>query len=76
MGKVELLDLAMDRFDMWMGIDNQTLIEVCDKTQDTECIQVCLTKLSDGGGTLNMETFGLILRSEESSEVSRYLSTS
>lgn len=58
MGKNEALEIASDHFDIWMGLDGQTLIQVCAVTNDIDCIEVCLQKLAKGQGTLNWQTLG------------------
>lgn len=54
MGKSNALKSASTRFDMWMGLDGQTLIQVCNKQNDTDSIQICLQKMATGNGSLNL----------------------
>lgn len=56
MGKSQALQVAAKRFDMWMGLDNKTLIQVCEQTNDLDSIQVCLEQISHGKGFMNWET--------------------
>lgn len=65
MGLVVALRNASLKFDMWMGIDDQTLIQICSKTNDTECIEGCLKKIVNGQGSLNLDTLKYLISSNE-----------
>lgn len=42
------MSIAANRFDMWMDLKGKTLIQICNKTNDTDSIDVCLDKLARG----------------------------
>ena len=56
LGKEDAIEVASKRYDLWMGLDNATLIELCTKTNDTDSIEHCMEKIIDGQGSLNLES--------------------
>jgi len=48
MGKSQAMAVAANRFDMWMDLEGKTLIQICNKTNDTDSVDVCLDKLARG----------------------------
>ena len=75
MGNTQALEVAGTRYDMWIGLDNQTLIEICNKTEDIDSIQICIEKInqSDGSNQLNWQTLGLIIKSDQTEQVREML---
>lgn len=61
MGRSQALKAAASHFDMYMGVDGQTLIQICGRTNDTDCIDICLKKFAEGQGTLNWQTLCQII---------------
>ena len=48
MGKSEVLEIASENFDMLMGLNGKTLIQVCGETNDIDSISICLAKIAQG----------------------------
>ena len=61
LGKEEAVVEASKRFDMWMELDNTTLIETCAKTNDSDSIEHCIEKIIAGKGTLNFDSLNHII---------------
>lgn len=53
MGKARCLNLAAARFDMWADLNGQTLIQLCNKSNDTYSVEVCLSKIAEGQASFN-----------------------
>lgn len=66
MGNYDALKVAAQSQDMWMGIDGQTLIQLCSQRNDLDGVQVCLQKLADGQGSINWQTLCLLIKSPKS----------
>lgn len=58
---------------MWMTPQGETLIQICNHTNDIDCINVCLEKISAGKGSMNWETLCQIIQERDSSYVSDVL---
>lgn len=75
MSRSQALEMASDLYDMWMGLDGQTLIQICGKTNDIDSIEICLQKLIDGQGSLNWQTLCQIIQSYETDNVQEVLTS-
>lgn len=60
-GKSRALGFAATRFDMWMTPQGETLVQICNQTNDVDCIDICLQKIAEGKGSMNWETLCQII---------------
>lgn len=73
MGKNEALELAAKKFDMWMTDSGETMIELAERTSDSDCIQICLQKYNSGQGNVNLETVLFAICEPESDDNTMFL---
>jgi len=58
-----------------MTLEGETLIQIANQTNDIDCINICLDKISAGKGSMNWETLCQIICERDSSYVSDVLLT-
>ena len=73
LGKEEAVAVASKRLDMWMGLDDTSLIQTCAKTNDSDQIELCMDMIIAGKGSLNFETLNYIIASPSTETSERLL---
>lgn len=72
LGQSQALAVACERHDMLFGVDGLSLVQICSKPRDSDCIQILMQKMIERNSYLNQDTLLHIIEKEES-EVARQL---